>query len=93
MLLYSELGVWEKLRDDKMQGIRFIVQSEREVFADLISASVLPNFTTNLTQLLGNEAPLDRVDVPVLDPEATMTFWLCALKKNRKLLELITIPV
>ena len=41
MLLYSDLGVWNKLRDDKMQGIRFIVQSERDVFADLISASVL----------------------------------------------------
>ena len=41
MLLYSDLGVWNKLRDDKMQGIRFIVQPERDVFADLISASVL----------------------------------------------------
>ena len=92
MLLYSDLGVWNKLRDDKMQGIRFIVQSERDVFADLISASVLPNFTTNLTKLLGNETPLDRVDVPILDPEATMTFYLCALRKNRKLLEHITIP-
>lgn len=91
MLLYSDLGVWNKLRDDKMQGIRFIVQSERDVFADLISASVLPNFTTNLTKLLGNETPLDRIDVPILDPEATMTFYLCALRKNRELLEHITI--
>lgn len=91
MLLYSELGVWNKLRDGKMHGIRFIVQSEREAFADLVSASVLPSFTTNLTHLLSNEAPLDRVEVPILDPEATMTFWLCALKKNRKLLDHITI--
>ena len=29
----------------------------------------------------------DRVDVPILDPEASITFWLCALRKNRKLLE------
>lgn len=92
MLLYSDLGVWNKLRDDKMQGIRFIVQSEREAFADLVSASVLPSFTTNLTRLLGTEAPLDRVEVPILDPEATMTFHLCTLKKHRKLLDLITIP-
>ena len=92
MLLYSDLGVWNKLRDDKMRGIRFIVQSERDVFADLISASVLPNFTTNLTKLLGNETPLDRIDIPILDPEATMTFYLCTLRKNHKLLEHITIP-
>ena len=92
MLLYSDLGVWNKLRDDKMQGIRFIVQSEREAFADLVSASVLPNFTTNLSHLFGETPPLDRVEVPILDPEATMTFYLCALKKNRKLLDLIPIP-
>ena len=91
MLLYSDLGVWNRLRDEKMKGIRFIVQSDREAFADLVSAAVLPSFTTNLTRLLRREAPLDRVEVPVLDPEATMTFWLCSFKKNRKLLDSIPI--
>lgn len=92
MLLYSDLGVWNKLRDDKMHGIRFIVQSEREAFADLVSASVLPNFSTNLSRLFGGAPPLNRVEVPILDPEATMTFYLCTLRKNRKLLDHITIP-
>lgn len=92
MLLYSDLGVWNKLRDDKMQDIRFIVQSERKAFADLVSASVLPNFTTNLSHLFGETPPLDRVEVPILDGESTMTFYLCVLKKNRKLLDHITIP-
>ena len=91
MLLYSDLGVWGKLCEEKMRGIRFIVQSERDALADLINASVLPNFTTNLTRTL-TAPPLDRVEVPILDPEATMNFYLCALKKNRKLLEYITIP-
>lgn len=92
MLLYSDLGVWNRLRDDRMQNIRFIVQSEREAFADLVSASVLPNFTTNLSHLFGETPPLDRVEVPILDAEATMTFYLCTLKKNRKLLDFISIP-
>ena len=92
MLLYSDLGVWNRLRDEKMRDIRFIVQSDREAFADLVSAAVLPSFTTNLTRLLRREAPLDRVEVPVLDPEATMTFWLCAFKRNRKLLDSIPTP-
>ena len=92
MLLYSDLGVWGKLCEEKMRGIRFIVQSERDAFADLISASVLPNFTTNLTRTLATP-PLDRVDVPILDPEASITFWLCTLKKNRKLLDCISGPI
>ena len=85
MLLYSELGVWQKLHDEKMQDIHFIVQTQREALADLISASVLPNFTTNLTQQ--HSAVLDRVDVPIFDPEATITFYLCVRKDKKKLLE------
>jgi len=33
------------------------------------------------------DALLDRVEVPILDSEASITFWLCTLRKNRKLLE------
>jgi len=85
MLLYSELGVWQRLHDEKMQDIHFIVQTQREAFSDLISASVLPIFTTNLTQQ--QSAVLDRVDVPILDPEATITFYLCVKDKRQKLLD------
>ena len=85
MLLYSELGVWQRLHDEKMQDIHFIVQTQREAFTDLINASVLPNFTTNLTQQ--HSAVLDRVDVPILDPEATITFYLCVRKEKQILLE------
>ena len=85
MLLYSELGVWKKLRDEKMQSIHFIVQTQREAFADLVNASVLPIFTTNLTQQ--NSAVLDRVDVPILDPEAKIAFFLCVPERGRRMLE------
>ena len=84
MLVYSELGVWQKLHDEKMQEIHFIVQTRREAFMDLVSASVLPNFTTNLTS--GQSARLDRVNVPVLDPEASITLFLCAPESQLALL-------
>ena len=67
-----------------MQDIHFIVQTRREAFADLINASVLPNFTTNLTQ--PHHTALNRVDVPILDSEATITFYLCVRKEKKKLL-------
>ena len=87
MLLFSELGVWQRLHDEKMQDIRFIVQTEREAFSDLINASVLPSFTTNLTQRYG--APMNRVNVPILDPEATIRFYLCVSEKHRPLLDAV----
>jgi len=86
MLLFSDLGVWGRVCEEQMKHIRFIVQSERDAFVDLINASVLPNFVTNLTHSFAAALP-DRVEVPILDPVASITFWLCALKKNRKLLE------
>lgn len=87
MLLFSELGVWQRLCDEKMQGVRFIVQSEMGAFTDLINLSVLPNFDSSLSD--GRvEPPLNRVRVPLLDPEATMTFYISALKKHKRLLDI-----
>ncbi|MBQ9346048.1 MAG: LysR family transcriptional regulator [Oscillibacter sp.] len=90
MLLYADLGVWDNLREEKMADIHFIVQKDREAFKDLVTASTLPSFTTNLTRRLA-PPPLDRVEIPILDPEASIPFYLCALERSRRLLE--SIPV
>lgn len=84
MLLFSDLGVWNDLKEKKMTGIRFIVQSEPDTMHDLIQASVLPNFVSSLTARL-RKPPIDRVNIPLLDEEASITFWLCAPKKYKKL--------
>lgn len=89
MLLYSDLGVWEHLREEKMPDIRFIRPKEKEVFADLIHASDLPNFTTNLMRKLAPSPP-NRIEIPVSDPEAAIPFYLCVLKKNRNLLDSVS---
>ena len=86
MLLYAELGVWERLREEKMEGIHFILQKDRAAFVDLVTASALPSFTTNLMRRLA-PPPLNRVEIPILDPEASISFYLCALERNRRLLE------
>lgn len=90
MLLYADLGVWERLRREKMEGVHFIVQKERDAFADLITASALPNFTTNLTRRL-SPPPMERREIPVLDEEASIDFYLCVTEQNRRLLE--SVPV
>ena len=86
MLVYAHLGIWQKLHDDKMQQIHFIVQHDRTAFNELISASQLPCFSTNLS-IQFTQAAENRTAVPILDPEAQIRFYLCAKKKNRKYIE------
>ena len=86
MLLFSDLGVWERLHQDYMKDVRFIVQNERDAFTELIHVSAIPNFTTNLTDVIFPFPP-GRVDIPILDPEAEITFYLCIKKKDKRLLE------
>lgn len=89
MLLYSEMGVWHDVMDGIGRGIHFIVQTDRAAFSDLVSAAVLPNFSTNIS--CRHIAPaIDRVNVKVLDPEATIQFYLCARKQDRRIWEAIS---
>ena len=88
MLLFSDLGVWERLHQDYMKDVRFIVQNEREAFTELVQVSAIPSFTTNLTDAMFPFPP-GRVEIPILDPEAAITFYLCVRKKDKRLLESI----
>jgi DNA-binding transcriptional LysR family regulator len=49
MLLFSEIGFWGDLVRKKMPDSRFLMQSERYTFSELIANSVLPCFTTDLS--------------------------------------------
>lgn len=82
MLLYKDLGVWSRLVETKMSQINFILQEREEAFVSLIQASALPAFATNLT-LDNGDRRQNRAVLPVLDPEATITFYCCVHKSNK----------
>ncbi|HEM4280871.1 TPA: LysR family transcriptional regulator [Streptococcus suis] len=81
MLLRSDLGIWQPLVDS-LPRTKFIVQKDWDAFEELISASALPSFSTNITQL-ASESNSQRVHVPISDKKATKTFYISALKKNK----------
>ena len=87
MLLSSGLGVWQELHDNRMKDVHFIVQSDRKTLHELIAASPLPSFVTNLSSQYVSYVPESRVALPLTDPEATVRFWICVREKHRKLLE------
>lgn len=86
MLLSTGLGVWQRLHD-QMKNVRFIVQNDRKALHALVAASDLPNFVTNLSRQYIAFVPENRVAVPLEDPEATVQFYLCARRKDRRMLE------
>lgn len=82
MLLYKEIGVWSNLIETKMSQTKFILQDQDEAFVSLVQASALPAFATNLT-LDNEDGRQNRAILPVLDPEATITFYCCVHKSNK----------
>lgn len=87
MLLSTGLGIWQALHEQKMRHVHFIIQSDRKALYELIAASDLPNFVTNLSRQYVSFVPEHRVAVPLVDPEATVQFYLCASRRDHELLE------
>lgn len=72
-LLRTELGFWDTLCREKMPASKFFVQSDADVFEELVRASSLPCFTTDYGDL---QAYANRVVIPLTDAEAQVTFYM-----------------
>ena len=78
-LLRSELGFWDALCREKMPASKFLVQTDEAVFNELVRASSLPCFTTDYGGLQGRFPA--RVNIPLTDIEAQVTFYLAKRRK------------
>lgn len=79
MLLRDRLGFWREMTIRKMPDTRFLEQEE-VAFDALVKASALPSFASDLVRERGEE-PLDRINVPILDEEANVTYY-CLYKPS-----------
>lgn len=80
-LRMSDVGFWHELTVRKMPNSRFLMQNDRYSFAELLNASVLPSFNTNLAKkYMGIHS--DRIDIPIADDEATAAYYLVCLKEQ-----------
>ena len=85
MLLYSQIGFWYDLCMEKMPNTRFLVQDEYEALGELVQASALPAFSTNLVRS-EDKRHLNRAFIPVLDPEANVDYCCIIQKKSKAFL-------
>lgn len=84
MLLYSNIGFWHDIPVQKMPHSRFLIQNERFAFEELAQSSVLPYFVSDIT-LRSNGHPKGRIVVPILDKEASVTYFaVCKTSSHQK---------
>ena len=82
MLLMPDIGFWGFVYD-KMPDTRFLTQSDRFSFNELLQASSLPSFTSDLAEKY-TEVPTGRINVPIADEESTVTYYLICKTGKRK---------
>ena len=82
-LVYSEVGIWDELHRREMPHSRFILQGDRSFLQEITRSSSLPAFVTDLSlRVFGRDN--DRINIPISDQTATMSFWCCCLKSHEK---------
>ena len=82
MLVFGNIGFWQELLMRKMPHSRFLFQSDRFSFNQLVRSSVLPCFTTDLSMKRNTTDYTGRVNIPILDPEANVTYY-CHLLRSQ----------
>jgi len=79
-LVSNNLGIWEKIVEDYLPNSKFFPQS-MENLNEIIKASTIPSFVTNITFI--NRLETDRVNIPILDENAKVDFYVVSKNKNK----------
>ena len=83
MLLYSNIGFWHDLHMQKTPKTKYLLQEERLTFNEIVKASTLPSYTSNLS--IKREGKMsDRIILPIDEDEAHVTYYVVMLKENKK---------
>lgn len=80
-LMNAHIGLWDQITRRNMPHSKLILQSDTEALLEVINASTLPSFATDLT-LRVLPTRVNRVNIPFTDDDATMRYY-CACRKER----------
>ena len=83
VLLLAQIGFWREVCRQKMPLTRALVQNRQEDLEELVQASALPAFVSDLAMKWGGR-PENRVVIPILDPEATALYHFVCRREARK---------
>ena len=83
ILMASNIGFWMDACKEKLNQDDMLIQSSMDALTELIQASSLPFFNSDQFIERGYEA-VGRVSIPITDPEAHATYYLCCLASEQK---------
>ena len=83
ILMDGNVGFWMEACKDKLAQTDLLVQNSFDAFSELVQASRLPLFNSDRFIERGY-APPGRVSIPINDPEAHATYYLCCLASEQK---------
>ncbi len=88
LLLYKEIGFWEKLCTDKLPNSNFLTINNIDAFFSIVMQSPFPSFATDIRIADKGVIPGQKA-IPITDPEATVTHYLVCKKKNAPRIKVI----
>ncbi|MBQ9315434.1 MAG: LysR family transcriptional regulator [Atopobiaceae bacterium] len=74
-LVYGGIGFWHDIHQRMLPFAQFVTQPDRTIFLQQVRTSNLLTFTTNAPENTSHHE--SRRAIPITDPEAHVTFWLC----------------
>lgn len=83
ILMDANIGFWMDVCRSRLSPADLLVQSSFDAFSELIQASRLPLFNSDQFLARGYHPP-ERVSIPITDPEARATYYLCCLASEQK---------
>lgn len=89
VLLLSRIGFWNELCLKKIPNSHLLIQEDVTVFNELLKASALPNFKTNITMQTEKKQE-NRICIPITDQEAHVSYFAVFTKQNRKMFNSIS---
>lgn len=85
-LLRDQIGFWTDLCREKMPASRFLIQTDEFEFQELVRTSSLLCFTTDLADPQ-NLVPPGRTALPIIDPDADVTYHLICCPPKKELIQ------
>lgn len=82
ILLYSKIGFWYELCKEKAPHAKFLLQTNREIFNDLVDSAAFLSFTTDIF-IKNNRTPKNCVCKPILNAEGDVNYY-CVCKVTQK---------
>lgn len=89
MLLYSNIGFWRTIHQEKTPHTRYLIQDERSTFNEIVKSTSLLSYTSDLA--IKREGTItNRVIIPIDEKEAHVSYYISFLKSScNKYTELI----